>query len=89
MINLDYYKLQKLGNDDSQRQLYEMKSKTLKDKISALNEAERKGIQKGIEQGEKNKAIEIAKSLLNIGLDVSTISKSTGLDIDEIEELKK
>ena len=89
MINLDYYKLQKLGNDDSQRQLYEMKSKTLKDKISALNEAERKGIQKGIEQGEKNKAIEIAKSLLNIGLDVRTISKSTGLNINEIEELKK
>ena len=83
----------RMSNDDSQRQLYEMRSKTLKDKISALNEAERKGIQKGIqkgiEQGEKNKAIEIAKSLLNIGLDVRTISKSTGLNINEIEELKK
>ena len=54
-------------------------------KVSALNEAERKGIEKG----EKNKAIEIAKSLLNIGLDVRTISKSTGLNINEIEELKK
>lgn len=35
----------RMSNDDSQRQLYEMRSKTLKDKISALNEAERKGIQ--------------------------------------------
>ena len=35
----------RMSNDDSQRQLYEMRAKTLKDKISALNEAERKGIQ--------------------------------------------
>ena len=93
--------------DDTQRELYEMRAKTLKDKISALNEAERKGIkkgrqegikeglqkgiqegmQKGIQEGEKSKAIEIAKSLINIGLDKETISKSTGLDLNEIEKL--
>ena len=90
----------RMSNDDTQRELYEMRAKTLKDKISALNEAERKGIkkgrqegikeglqkgiqeglQKGIQEGEKSKAIEIAKSLINIGLDKETISKSTGLD---------
>ena len=36
---------------------------------------------------EKSKAIEIAKSLINIGLDKETISKSTGLDLNEIEKL--
>ena len=77
----------RMSNDDTQRELYEMRAKTLKDKISALNEAERKGIQKGIEQGEKNKAIEIAKSLLDV-LDVETIALKTGLSIDEINELK-
>ena len=97
----------RMSNDDTQRELYEMRSKTLKDKISALNEAERKGIkkgrqegikeglqkgiqegmQKGIQEGEKSKAIEIAKSLINIGLDKETISKSTGLDLNEIEKL--
>lgn len=89
----------RMSNDDSQRQLYEMRSKTLKDKISALNEAERKGIKKGMEkgikkgkeegikEGEKNKAIEIAKSLLDV-LDVETIALKTGLSIDEINELK-
>ena len=73
----------KMSNDDTQRELYEMRAKTLRDKISALNEAERKGIKKG----EKNKAIEIAKSLINLGLDKESISKSTGLDLCEVEKL--
>lgn len=101
----------KMSNDDTQRELYEMRAKTLRDKISALNEAERKGIKKGreegrkegieegrkegiekgikegIEKGEKNKAMEIAKSLINLGLDKEAISKSTGLDLGEIEKL--
>ena len=89
----------RMSNDDTQRELYEMRAKTLKDKISALNEAERKGIKKGMEkgikkgkeegikEGEKNKAIEIAKSLLDL-LDVETIALKTGLSIDEINELK-
>ncbi len=68
-----------------------MRAKTLRDKISALNEAERKGIKKGREEGrkegEKNKAIEIAKSLIKLGLDKESISKSTGLDLCEVEKL--
>ena len=78
----------KMSNDDTQRELYEMRAKTLKDKISALNEAERKGIQKGIQEGEKKKAIEIAKSLLDV-LDVQTISLKTGLSVDEINKLNR
>ena len=89
----------KMSNDDTQRELYEMRAKTLRDKISALNEAERKGIKKGreegrkegrkegIEEGEKNKAIKIAKSLINLGLDKESIAKSTGLDLCEVEKL--
>ena len=81
----------KMSNDDTQRELYEMRAKTLRDKISALNEAERKGIKKGreegIEEGKKNKAIEIAKSLINLGLDKESIAKSTGLDLCEVEKL--
>ena len=73
----------KMSHDDTQRELYEMRAKTLRDKISALNEAERKGIKKG----EKNKAIEIAKSLINLGLDKESIAKSTGLDLCEVEKL--
>ena len=81
----------RMSNDDTQRELYEMRAKTLKDKISALNEAERKGIKKVdkkvLKKVKKSKAIEIAKSLINIGLDKETISKSTGLTLSEIEKL--
>ncbi len=59
------------------------------DEISALNEAERKGVQKGIKEGEKKKALEIAKSMIDMGLDKETISKTTGLDLYEIEKVKK
>ena len=57
------------------------------DEISALNEAERKGVQKGIKEGEKKKALEIAKSMIDMGLDKNTISKTTRLDLYEIEKL--
>lgn len=85
----------RMSNDDTQREIYEMRAKTLRDKVSALNEAERKGIekgmqkgiQKGIKEGEKNKAIEIAKSLLDV-LDVDTIALKTGLSTDEINKLR-
>ena len=77
----------RMSNDDTQRELYEMRAKTLKDKISALNEAERKGIKKGMQKGEKKKALEIAKSMIDMGLDKKTISKTTGLDLSEIEKL--
>ena len=87
----------RMSNDDTQRELYEMRAKTLKDKISALNEAERKGMQKGMQKGikegmqkgEKKKALEIAKSMMDMGLDKETISKTTGLDLYEIEKVKK
>ena len=45
------------------------------------------GIKEGIEQGEKNKAISIAKSLKKSGLDKKFISENTGLTIEEIEKL--
>lgn len=77
----------RMSNDGTQREIYEMRAKTLKDKISALNEAERKGVKKGLEEGKKEKAIEIAKSLLDV-LDIETISIKTGLSIDEINKLK-
>ena len=74
----------RLSNDDKQRELYEMRSKILKDKVSALNEAERKGIEKGIQQ----EKIEIAKNLMDV-LDDETISLKTGLSVEKIQQLRK
>ena len=76
--------LVRMSNDSKQREIYEMRAKILKDKVSALNEAERKGIEKG----EKNKAIEIAKNLLDV-LDDETIALKTGLNVEEIQKLRE
>ena len=43
---------------------------------------------KGIEQGIKERNIQIAKNLLNEGVDISIIMKTTNLTKEEIEELK-
>ncbi len=53
-----------------------------------LYNAEQKGLNKGLEEGIKQKAIETAKNMLNKGLDIELISECTGLDIKEIEKLK-
>jgi len=39
-------------------------------------------------EGERNKAIEIAKNSLAKGLDIATVSEITGLSIDTVEKLK-
>ena len=89
-----------VSNDDKQRELYEMRSKILRDKVSALNEAERKGIKEGIEKGMKEGMkkgiekgieegkLEIVKNLLDV-LDDETISLKTVLTIEKIKELRK
>lgn len=49
---------------------------------------EQQGIEKGVEKGKKEKAIEIAKNLLDI-LPIDEIAKRTELPIEVIKELKK
>ena len=81
----------RISNNKEQREIYEMRSKILKDKISALNEAERKGVEQGIkqgiEQGIKQGKIEVAENLLDV-LDNETISMKTGLTIEEVQSLR-
>ncbi|MDA3900375.1 MAG: hypothetical protein PF637_07630 [Spirochaetes bacterium] len=45
-------------------------------------------VTEGIGQGERHKAIESARSMLNDGMPVQQIAKYTGLSVDEIESLK-
>ena len=43
--------------------------------------------EEGFEEGEKNKAISIAKTLKQMKMDNASISKATGLTIEEVEKL--
>ena len=94
--------LREVSADEKNRILYEMRENTLRDKISALNSATRKGIEKGlkkaqkqIEKAEKEKEkvkkalIDTAKLLLSMNTSVKKISEVTKLSIREIEEISK
>ncbi|MGL5576982.1 MAG: hypothetical protein ACRDCW_15695 [Sarcina sp.] len=57
--------------------------------IQEMKEKElQKGHEQGIEQGEKLKAIEIAKNLLDV-LEDEVIATKTGLSIEEVKRLRK
>ena len=57
----------RMSNDSTQRELYDMRANSLRDKMSELNAAERKGIEKGREEGReegrKEEKIKIPKSV--------------------------
>ncbi|PJN60236.1 hypothetical protein PAEAM_27960 [Paenibacillus sp. GM1FR] len=67
--------LEFLSQDREARRLYEERQKYLHDEASMIEWATEKGIAKGIEkglvEGEKSKAIEIAKNMLSLGLEVT------------------
>ena len=69
----------RMSNDDKQRELYNMRANSLRDKISELDAAEKKGL----ERGKK----EVAINLLDV-LDDDTIALKTGLSIDIIKTLR-
>ena len=53
-----------------------------------INEAKKDGQIEGHIEGSKEKALEIARNSLEIGLDVDVISKITGLSTEDIEKMK-
>lgn len=85
-------KLYKLSQNKEDRELYYLREKSIKDEVSALSNAEQKGIEKGreegLKEGENNKAIEIAKTSIENGLDDNLISTLTGLPLKEIKDLR-
>ncbi len=80
--------LEFLSQDREARRLYEERQKYLHDEASMIEWATEKGIAKGLVEGEKRKAIEIAKNMLSFGIEVSVIVKTSGLTVSEVEALK-
>ena len=73
--------LVRISSDDRQRELYNMRKKAMLDESDALYNAEQKGIEKG--------KIEMIKGLLLSNVDVEIIKTTSGLTIDEINDIKK
>ena len=66
---------------------YEDSLKTYRDLKNSLDTAEEKGRVEGRVEGEKRKAIAIARNLKSMGMSISDVSKATGLQEEEIKEL--
>ena len=77
----------KYSSDEDVVALYFEKSREELEYNTLIEEAKQNGLKQGIEQGSVNKSIEIARNFKNIGTDIDTISKATGLTKEEIEKL--
>ena len=67
---------------------YEDSLKAFRDVKNCIDSAEEKGRAEGRAEGERAKAIEIAKQLLAMHLPVESITKATGLSSADITALK-
>ncbi|MCX0373520.1 Rpn family recombination-promoting nuclease/putative transposase [Clostridium perfringens] len=79
-IKLAKSELYRLSMDSKEREQYNMREKAIYDRISALENAEAKGKREG--------KLELVKESLSQGLEISLISKITGLSEEEILKIK-
>ncbi|MDK2564277.1 hypothetical protein QOZ84_12010 [Romboutsia sedimentorum] len=76
--------LLKMSVDSKDRYMYEKRKESMLEKVSLIESAD----QKGVEKGEYKKAIEIAQNAINNNLDDNTIKIITGLSLEEIKILR-
>lgn len=79
----------RMSNDAEQREIYDMRAKILKDKISALNKAKEEGRMEGRMEGREEGKIEMAIEMLKDGEPIEKIIKYSKLRENDILELKK
>jgi len=72
----------------SELEEYEESLKVYRDIHAVVETAFGEGKIEGKIEGERSKAIEVAKNLINLGLDNETIQKATNLNIEEVEDLR-
>ena len=92
-------RLQIISADEQARMQFDAEEKYRRDVWSRENAAEERGMQRGMErgiqrgmeqgmeQGMRKRAEAIARNMLNMGMDVNTIAKATGLFVDDILRL--
>jgi len=86
--------LETLSADEKTRRLARIREDALRNERSELFYAEKKGLEKGekrgLEKGRKENAVKTAKNLLAMAvLPPDQIAQATGLDIEEIQKLRR
>ena len=77
--------------DEQERKRYEAAWEYESDRLSMINESERKGLERGkslgLAEGSRQAKLETARNLLQFGLSVENIAQATGLTKAEVEAL--
>ena len=73
--------------DEQERRRYEAAWEYESDRLSMISESERKGLERGLAEGSRQKAVETAKILKQFGDSVQKIMQATGLTKEEVESL--
>ena len=97
-----YTIVEELAKNEQERQAYEARQKFLLDQLTRERSAEEEGIKRGriegieigekkgreegIEIGEKKGKMETAKAMLEMGIDIETICKATGLNVQDFKD---
>ena len=81
--------LEVLSLDKEARMVYESRQKALKDKISAINTAEKRGREEGIKEGIEKEKFNIALNMLENGMSIDVVEKITGLSKTRVNEIFK
>ena len=84
-IKSAYEQLQVISQDKQKRLDYEAREKAIRDHNQMMYEAE----QRGMQRGEYEKAISIAKNFLALGFPISSIAQGTGLSEEQIKKLQQ
>ena len=78
------YEKKELYQYDKQISLEDKRKEGIKE---GIREGRLEGIKEGIKKGIKNEKYSIAKTLKQMNMDNASISKATGLSIEEVEKL--
>lgn len=90
-IKKAYDVLQIISKDEKARMVYEAREAELRDQLTRVKSAENKGRAEGRVEGREEGRVEgkaeVAKNLLNLGMEISLVAKATGMTEEEVKEL--
>ena len=79
--------LEEISQDEHEQYLAELREKYIMDQKAIEDAGYDKGLKAGLEQGITHGIKQIAKKMLNEKIDLDTISRITGLSIQELKKL--
>jgi len=95
MVQSDKEEWEKSSDDPKVREVYLAREKALLDEKAAIREAElrlrealKRGKEEGKEEGKRENKLEVAKKLLDRGMEIRVVSEIVGMSEEEIRNMK-